>query len=1597
MRKTGIIQPHFLDLDSAFVNIKPDSSPFIKDLTFDQEGNPYGTPVGQGQNQFSLKPVGSNEAIPFTPQTGYVRTILNFYSETTQETYFGIYSGNGNHAIYVIYGDTKTIAQVIVDPNLNFTDNQDGQMPQHRASMRTFLNASGEVVEKILLLTDGNSWQKWILVNTAIATGGFNAQLFPYWTLQPPHFDRRELLEWAMRPPMYCPTITSIANTPADTDQVNRVIDTAFQFACSRQNTDGRLSVFSPYSLPYFIKSEDYLNNPDSLPKNLLITFDAGSPMTEAVNIYVRKNALNANSLPSITEWSDWYLYDTIYKFSGSSTSQSSVLGTPYWTRNNPWQNYNYNQNLNQIQYTFDNSKVLQIIDQTDASRLQNDIPQISIALSDLGDAEGLANNRRDYDNLPGSVMANITAGVFEQEPVGCQIATRNVKLYAYIGMPTDANWYISQVGFYQGENTQMRFGGLQYGTGTTANIDFNICNDFALNFADKDAFRCYFKGTPYYADGSWYYVNQDFTLVAIPDLLDFTNPDVLTFVRNVYISGGYFVCVFNFTVPAGRYIATIGRHNVQSDGDFIDTSTYIYGIANKKLTTPINSQTNTLTPSAIVTNSKELEIDCTSENVDVWENENMNLFYIYCPYVSQYNYRFIEGYLQESPSSPLGMELYPYHVETGSNIGENDCGVFTDKNGFYWAYITVEDAGISDVHIVGNINCAQVNFDIKTSQGGTGWRVNPTAYLSDHIFPPLTSGIGPCNRVLLNGTITALDGITGYSNIAVSIKDGATTLTDENGVFQLIIHNGFPTPRVSNVYVNSGGNFVITISDCGAIPIRQYNEALVPCVNCQTRTYPLLFGLSIFIQNNSQVSLKQGGKYSISCILGDLAGRLSYMNIVGQFPVPSFIERQDTLATYFKMLFTGPLNLNLINPDFAWFAPAVSSNLTDPEYIEWVGDYIEYIDNQGNVVNDPSSAVFCSISIQSLYNYNIARNFSTLANYQFTLGDRLKILDDGDGNLLTGNPIDLRILGQNYNQAAQTAGLLPNTSNVPIINNNIGLNASSSTNITDGSGTTATQTTIQTQQNTQNITLYVLYDPRLTPLILDTGFWIELYTPAEQVSILTFSECQGFYPIRNGQPCNFTGYSNGVPTWEALQSIVLQFWDTYLFNRNITIPNVGDKFISHPFESPNVSDNFGYNISSGGRQNVNNPYAKQMFYRDEVIKSNDFISQGLLNGIGTFLTTNRKVFKDFPSGGIVAMKALRNLVAFICENNYFITDYSFQYVFANAQGIQVANLDNNLGTPHQKIGDAFGCAYEDTGTILFFDKFVFWYDYKNEGFIQMGWGPASDVTPFDESRGTQGYAKSYFVKKTQFIKSWNNDQPDNSTLFDVVVGADYQRSNVYITFRPRRNNSNDLRSYFNNQRNKNLQIQETIVYNLPTRRFVRFTSFAPEAYGILKGSQSGLEMLSFSAGVPYVHNNTGNTSFANFFGNQSTPCFAAVFNENSGIVKVLQTISVDALYNGYYIDDIFSEENGSFSYIPIPYIRKKENEYYAPVLRNMSSYPAPNVPTDDLYRSTLTDSAGKRVFGRFFVCRFIAQKAGLYSELNAVYYDYTGSEAIAK
>lgn len=1586
-QKTNKKLPLFVQMDKAFEKMSPDETPFAKGLSFEVNGNPIGqggmnNPTGEGQNLLTLTPTRSN--IPFNSlplPAGYNKDIGSFESVTTQELYWFVFNANGNHSIFVIDGNSGVISKVAQDPSLGFTDDQENYIADHRVRLRVIYDEDGNILEKFLLITEGNTWQKWINVIAAVETNGFDISKFPYWVLQQPHFDRRELFEWAPRPIMYNPVAAAIANTSSDAGKINDLVDKAFQFALVPNLTDGRYAPLSPYSLPVIIKSEDFLNNPDNISKNILVTLYAGSPLVESIDLYVRQTAKVSGGTADQLSWGPWLKYIRLYRFSGCGPNSPSVIGTKYWLRTNAWAGMNYDPVQNTIEYTFDNS-LLPEIPTIDTTMLQNDMPQLSKAFTDLGDGALLCDNRYGFDNLPCDTIDNMDVTVEEKAATNCSIPTRTIKLYAYIGRCGDNFNYFSQVGYFVGADTTVRFGSLgTNGVSPFATFSETESKFFDLDLADKKAFRVYLKGTPYYADGIWTQVNSDNSLVPLPAPLDFSDTDNLAYVQNIFKAQGFFICAFTLQVPAGRYIATLGRHNVESSGDFINTSTYIEGIANSRAKsvnilnnfpnvpgeiTTIKPNSTTGGVNALVSTEKEMEIDCTNGDIDVWGN-GADLFYVYCPYITSRGngvFRFIEGYLQESVNEPIGIEKFPYHLVNTrppyqTNNPTDDSGTLTDKNGFYFAYTKVNDSDTADVQFVCKLNCSYPDlFTLPTSKLGGGYCVNGIAYLSDH-----NNGVvGDCNRILYTGKVTDPTGVIGYSNVAISIVGGATTYSLSDGTFTLIIHNGQNTLLRENIYINAGGNFILTLADCGLLPLNNFDESNVPCFNCEKRTYPYPLVLKVFVQGGTQYSLKENAPYAVGCAVADLAGRISFVNNIENITVPSYFSRGDLNATFFRLFINGQLKLA---PDLKWFAPYVSPQLDKSSYTQWVGDYFDLVDASGNVVTDPASAVFISIGISSLYNYNVNNNFTILANYQFSKGDRVRILNDGNGNLLN---IQSQILGTNYNQAAINADLLPNPSTVPVVNNTV--NNTNTINTSNDSVSSRSQATIE---NDLNITIFIRYNSNLNALIGQHGFWIELYTPQQQVQEISYNEMQ-WYPVVNGEVCQFAGITSGQPAYNFLKQIDINYWDTYLFRRSIVIPNVGDVFFPFAFESPNISDSWGANVTSGGRRNTKNDNAKQLWFKADVIRSDDLVTIGIVNGLGIFQSTNRKDFSQYPWGGIVAAHSERSFIFFLCENDFFSTDYNFHYSYGNEQGVMITNLNDGLSTPHMKIGNNYGCALDDTGTVIFENGLIFWRDKKNNAFIKSDYRAAKDITI--------AAVQSYFKAKTEFVENWNNTH-DRTSRFDCICGVDIQTGNIFITFRPRRKNTNKIYSYVNVRRNTALDHQETLVYSPTYDKWLPLSNFTPEGYGKIRGTATGKQMVTFAAGKPYYHN-TGNRSFNNFYGVQTTETYVVVFNEEENISKIFQNLALDINGKKLFADKIFTNEYNSFSYVPVNLFDKKENLYYAPLLRDMNSYPPIN--KDELFRSMLWD--GKRIFSLYMVTRFIGDpnSDGAYFELKNIY-----------
>jgi len=353
--------PYFLDLNNGYQKIEPNASPFINGFGWDINANgnlPTGTgnPSAEGQNEFVLTPTRANVKVKdaLLPE-GFNKNVGSFESIVTRELYYFNHNSNSKHAIYVINGDTLQLTKVIQDPNLEFSLEQEHFISEHRVTLRVVFDENKNITEKHLIFTDSNSGQKWINVIASIETDSFNATTFPYWTLQQPHFDRKELIEYATRPPMFAPTVTAIPNTIDDVGEDNNLIDKAFQFCYDITYTDGRQTTVSPFSLPFAIKSEDYLSNPNLIFKKLRLHLYAGSPMTEKITLYVRQTLANAST--DLITWGNWYKYDVINKFDNCGVNSEERIGNKYWLRTNQWADYNYNAEKNTFEYIFSNNR----------------------------------------------------------------------------------------------------------------------------------------------------------------------------------------------------------------------------------------------------------------------------------------------------------------------------------------------------------------------------------------------------------------------------------------------------------------------------------------------------------------------------------------------------------------------------------------------------------------------------------------------------------------------------------------------------------------------------------------------------------------------------------------------------------------------------------------------------------------------------------------------------------------------------------------------------------------------------------------------------------------------------------------------------------------------------------------------------------------------------------------------------------------------------------------------------------------------------------------------------------------------------------------
>jgi hypothetical protein len=1616
------------------MKVAPDEGRFLKGTRIRLSKNSDGSIGGDDK---MITPIQSNEIYcpDFNLPSGDNKTIGSFEFRELNEVYWFVWNNNGNHSINMIDGSTETCTSVFIGDCLNFSLDPKYAIPEHRALIRVqYDEVDGVriVKEKYLIFTDGANNVRQINVFASIGSNSFTLD---YFKSVYPHNSCCDFITLAPIAPMYRPSWELIQRAAPTSDESydttpNKLFNRAIQIAYQFVYVDGRQSSISPYGKPIIVGGTDcFEQNPDSLPRCAELSLWVGNAFVEKINIYFRE------CTTCVTGNCDgnWFLYDTIEKFNCQEDKK-------WWERTGGiWEQYEYEGSTNTITYLFCADKQCTPIDQSIFTHIENEVPFKSMAITPIGDRVGLYNNLRHSENLTCEGKDSFSISVTEQPDETCVIPKRKITVYMIIR--NESKNYNGDVG----NECQFLFGDSGSGTNKPISGKFYFggfgwrkhpvtlnkkvaVDDFWIDYKQyvpADAgdgviggFIGYLAGTNYVSVSKQVKLYSDCTIeesgIVYEDIANmFKNNGSFDSIVEALKDGEYvFLQKFEFEdVPSGRYVFRVAGHRTGYSVGFEKTSTYISGIELLECTIDGDAP---FTPA--ITRDYELIIDvCEYDYNSLQEGLTIRLLDLTLPsftdqalYVkNRFDYNLVsEVYLFEDDDYSVPFESQtltfeygyfkdritgiehdlsdgylvpnPYNIPLlipASDVENTSTTRVTDHNGFVFVreqFYRIRTLGnllsgalydftsIFTEPKLGEITITYVNgcgtASLDPFVVGPSQVIPNVSVLSNKGYRGLKGTVSkstntyenPCNRVTIRGTIMDLDG-NRLSGINVGFTGGQFVRTDGFGIFNVIAHN--------NITFNKDGWLIISNAG-GGCNIVCNEDCLTCCDDMFDGTILLTCSNATDIEDCPQVIIDKGtyyfkkvnfpdkglkGRYGFGVVGWDCFGRI----VTGGVNNISYIDTPECWSKH--PIISWSWDGTPLNKEIKYLTFFRTKNLNG-SILQWIADKFILIDGDGNETSNKGQAVAVAVDMTSLLDYNRQHNLNTLVDYSFVKGDVLRIISDCE------KPIQYIVTGTTFGTVEPTA-----------------LQQELQVTVND---TTATSKTNVATDNGGRI--IIPYDSRIDDYLDSCNVKIEIVRPYQCVSSLEpYCEISDVYPVVDGEILDVT-------------SGVLETWDTYKIFRNI--PNqlaCENNPSDDPYFSNNITDFWGQNCTDCGRKLSENPYAQRIWMDNEFALSKSFVNNGVVNGLGTFWNEDTKNFKNQNWGAGVAVNAQRGVLFFICENDFFITNYNQNYLRATADGFVQATPQDTIGEPNVKVGMNYGCSFEDTSTIVFFENNIFWLDSKNQSLIKSDYNSAIDIS-------IQNNYKSFIVNKTQYVKKYNESIKSSQdylyNLIEIVAGVCPLNNEYHLTFRPRMGLSQNTEYFVNNQREVLYNLNETLAVDLVGGVLINFRHYTPEFYAKLRTSNSGIQLISFYGGKAWKHNG-GASTYNNFYGVQTSPVIEFCANMTDSKVKIFQSLSEEIQPFALYVDRVYTEEKNSYSYIPYSVFKKKENIQYAEFMRDMSSYFDPN----KYQLSMLID--GKRIFGRVAVIRLTTtgEHDDKFFKLSRIWVLFSGSELSLK
>lgn len=956
MAETSKIIPVKCNLDLAAEYMDNMTARFIKNLTpYIGATNEY-EGIKEGQNVQKLKPLQSHELyvnIPIPFGDNFCVGAAGF--ATTKEVYVMVWNSNSNHFIYRLNCITRTFDIVKIDSCFNFQKKPEYFMGESQIALTIIPlvepETGKEIIAKELKWTDGFNYQGYLRVDDCIATNGFDATQFTYFSGT---YDKCAVVRMGLATPKGCvevteiPRVTDPMDPNYDLDKENKLLFQKWFFIIRFTDVWGRPSEWGARSIEYTPGINDCIANSATIPRCLNLKFDAGNPFINTIEI----GWLSCQQGTSTV----WHKEETLFLYKGSNIGE-------WWNRPRN-SNVNYDASTNTITYKFCRSKECEIIPVDETTRLESPLPKRSQALINLNQNMALFNNKSKFNPFSQTLKEKIT---FKVTPPSAQtnVNTRQITIYIPIWNQTLGNW---QQVFKDGTN------GYLWGDNNSKHNGARPYLQYFKNI-EQSGFTGYLVGggsvtsTQVYVDANG--VLQDDPNHVGLDL----SPIRLTFQK----------FVFNNIAP-GKYPFRLASHqsDPNSDANYRETSTTVWGKcpfnANGFLIDPVNRGT-----------SQELIIDvCNGDYNTLNESELLVILdtaaWVQTSNITGQSTKAISGYCYTTNKN--GFNELPVELLNVTAVHGDYISNFTDHNGFYY-YGTRGSGRSFAINVRDNCQTLQI---VNGQSGTTGMQI--TNFILDTYFSDYS--ILACNQILLKGKLTLSGTNIGVSNAVVVLTRGQSAITDDNGEFTIIAHDDVLLGTRNDTIIIGGGGCGYTGLNGACVP--SIDITILPCTTCADRIQDV--GTTV-LEYLVQKGLLDGGTYPVGCVGWDWMDRATFVQDLGYINIPT-INQSKAIAPSLVEVFIDPTAV--FPSEIKHISFFIGAETTIDTYLTWIIDDFKFIDSQGLVNNSAPTQI--KIFYNSIIQYSKVHNYNTTTAWGFipvgqetpALSDKVQFFLNGDG-----------------------------------------------------------------------------------------------------------------------------------------------------------------------------------------------------------------------------------------------------------------------------------------------------------------------------------------------------------------------------------------------------------------------------------------------------------------------------------------------------------------------------------------------------------------------------------------------------------------------